>query len=73
MRRIAREHALDMAQHRYFAHYSLDGRSPFDRMRAHHYRFGYAGENLALDNPTRPVTNVFALAVATSISVRSGS
>jgi uncharacterized protein YkwD len=51
--RIAQEHALDMVQHRYFAHYSLDGRSPFDRMRAHNYRFGYAGENLALDVDTR--------------------
>jgi uncharacterized protein YkwD len=59
--RIAREHALDMAQHRYFAHYSLDGRSPFDRMRAHHYRFGYAGENLALDVNTRSASEALWL------------
>jgi uncharacterized protein YkwD len=59
--RIAREHALDMVQHRYFAHYSLDGRSPFDRMRAHHYRFGYAGENLALDVDTRSASEALWL------------
>lgn len=59
--RIAREHALDMVQHRYFDHYSLDGRSPFDRMRAHNYRFGYAGENLALDVDTRSASEALWL------------
>jgi uncharacterized protein YkwD len=33
----ARRHSRDMVRHRYFAHDSLSGRSPFDRMRATHY------------------------------------
>jgi uncharacterized protein YkwD len=32
----------------YFAHDSLDGRTPFDRMRDANVRFLVAGENLAL-------------------------
>jgi uncharacterized protein YkwD len=35
--RAARRHSRDMVRRRYFAHDSLDGRSPFDRMRATHY------------------------------------
>lgn len=35
--RAARRHSRDMVRHRYFAHNSLNGRSPFDRMRATHY------------------------------------
>ena len=33
----ARRHSRDMVRHRYFAHDSLNGRSPFDRMRATRY------------------------------------
>src|SRR5689334_7049399 len=33
LRSSARAHARDMAEHDYFDHESLDGRSPFDRMR----------------------------------------
>jgi uncharacterized protein YkwD len=33
----ARRHSRDMVRHRYFAHDSRNGRSPFDRMRATHY------------------------------------
>jgi uncharacterized protein YkwD len=33
----ARAHSRDMVRHRYFAHDSRNGRSPFDRMRATHY------------------------------------
>jgi uncharacterized protein YkwD len=51
--RIAFEHAAEMARNHYFDHFSLDGRSPFERMRAGNYRFGYAGENLALDVDAR--------------------
>jgi len=53
--RIAVAHAVDMVEHNYFDHVSLDGLSPFDRMHAIHYRFGYAGENLALDLDARSV------------------
>jgi len=35
--RAARRHSRDMVRHRYFAHASRNGRSPFDRMRATHY------------------------------------
>ncbi|MBC5829428.1 MAG: hypothetical protein GIW98_04455 [Candidatus Eremiobacteraeota bacterium] len=45
---IARLHAEDMLRRNYFSHSSLDGLSPFDRMRAAHYDFVYAGENIAL-------------------------
>jgi uncharacterized protein YkwD len=51
--RIAFEHAADMARNHYLDHSSLDGRSPFERMRDSHYRFGYAGENLAVDVDAR--------------------
>lgn len=56
---VAAAHAVDMVQHNYFDHVSLDGLSPFDRMAASHLRFGYAGENLALD--TDPVAASTAL------------
>jgi uncharacterized protein YkwD len=35
--RAARRHSRDMVHHRYFAHDSRNGRSPFARMRATHY------------------------------------
>lgn len=35
--RAARKHSRDMVRRQYFAHDSLDGRSPFVRMRATHY------------------------------------
>lgn len=35
--RAARKHSRDMVRHRYFAHNSRNGRSPFDRMRATRY------------------------------------
>jgi uncharacterized protein YkwD len=35
--RAARRHSRDMVRHRYFAHNSRNGRSPFERMRATHY------------------------------------
>ena len=46
---IARSHAEDMVQRRYFGHSTPEGVSPFDRMNRAHYRFSYAGENIALD------------------------
>lgn len=45
----AMQHAVDMAQHNYFAHRSQDGRSPFQRMEADGCRFSYAGENIAMN------------------------
>jgi uncharacterized protein YkwD len=46
---IARAHASDMVTRRYFGHDSPDGLSPFARMDRAGWRYGYAGENLALD------------------------
>jgi uncharacterized protein YkwD len=42
----ARLHSEDMARQNYFSHTSLDGRSPWDRIRAQGYAYGSA-ENIA--------------------------
>lgn len=47
MSAVARAHSTDMCTRRYFSHTSLDGRSPFDRMRDGGVRFRTAGENIA--------------------------
>jgi uncharacterized protein YkwD len=47
--RIAQAHAADMVARRYFAHVSPDGVGPFERLTRAGWRYGYAGENLALD------------------------
>lgn len=44
---VAQDHAVDMGENDFFSHSSLDGRSPFDRMRAAGYRFSAAAENIA--------------------------
>jgi uncharacterized protein YkwD len=46
LRTAARAHSADMAARRYFSHDSLDGRSPWDRIRATGYAFP-AAENIA--------------------------
>jgi uncharacterized protein YkwD len=43
----AEAHAADMVDQHYFAHDSLDGRSPFDRMKAAGFRGGAMAENIA--------------------------
>ena len=45
---VARRYSVEMLQRGYFSHESLDGRSPFDRMRDGGVQFSSAGENLAL-------------------------
>ncbi len=45
---VARAHSQDMFAKGYFAHDNLEGKDPFDRMRAANIRFSAAGENLAL-------------------------
>ena len=52
---IAQRHGLDMVSRQYFAHISPEGVSPFGRMSQAHYRFGYAGENLALDRDSEAI------------------
>lgn len=46
---IASSHAVDMVERSYFGHISPEGGSPFDRMTKANYAFGYAGENIALN------------------------
>ncbi|MEO3856069.1 CAP domain-containing protein [Acrocarpospora sp. B8E8] len=46
LRTAARAHSADMAARRYFSHDSLDGRSPWDRIRATGYAYP-AAENIA--------------------------
>jgi uncharacterized protein YkwD len=41
----AAAHAWDQARNGYFSHYSLDGRSREDRLRAAGVSFGWSGEN----------------------------
>ena len=45
---VARSHSADMFARGYFSHQTLEGESPFDRMRDAGVRFRTAGENLAL-------------------------
>jgi len=45
---VARKYSIEMLQRGYFSHESLDGRSPFDRLRDGGVQFSSAGENLAL-------------------------
>lgn len=44
---VAAGHAIDMAQHNYFEHVDLAGKSPADRVRAVGYKEKLVGENIA--------------------------
>lgn len=44
---VAYGHAIDMAEHNYFEHEDLAGRTPADRVRAAGYREKLVGENIA--------------------------
>lgn len=45
---VARQHSRDMFARGYFAHFTPEGKSPFDRMNDAHIEYTTAGENLAL-------------------------
>jgi uncharacterized protein YkwD len=45
---VARSHSQDMFARGYFSHYTLEGKDPFDRMKAAGIKYFSAGENLAL-------------------------
>jgi len=45
---VARDHSRDMFARGYFAHFTPEGKSPFDRMNDAHIEYTTAGENLAL-------------------------
>jgi uncharacterized protein YkwD len=57
--KIAYDHAVDMQRRHYFAHVTPDGLTPYARMARAHYRFGYAGENQALDRSARVIFQDF--------------
>jgi len=57
--RIAYDHALDMKRRNYYEHTTPEGLSPFARMAASNYPFGYAGENLAVDQDARVIFRDF--------------
>jgi uncharacterized protein YkwD len=44
---VASGHAIDMAEHNYFEHVDLSGKSPADRVRAVGYKEKLVGENIA--------------------------
>ncbi len=46
--KVAFKHSSDMLQRGYFSHYTPEGKSPFDRLRAERVSYSIAGENLAL-------------------------
>lgn len=48
MTAVARAHSKDMFARGYFAHFTPEGKSPFDRMDSAHVQYTTAGENLAL-------------------------
>jgi uncharacterized protein YkwD len=56
LRFSARLHAEDMGQNAYFAHDSLDGRKPWDRMAAAGYDADPRAENIAAGNDTALLT-----------------
>lgn len=45
---VATSYAKDMLENGYLSHYNLDGKSPFDRMKAADISVFYEGENLAI-------------------------
>ena len=45
---VARAHATDMWQRKYFSHYSPEGKDVGDRLNEAHIAYSFAGENLAL-------------------------
>jgi uncharacterized protein YkwD len=47
LNQVAYDHSLDMGLRGYFDHPDLEGRSPFDRMKAAGYDGGWMGENIA--------------------------
>ncbi len=47
---VARDHSIDMMNKRYFAHISLSGKTPFDRLHDAKISYDLAGENLAVSD-----------------------
>ncbi len=56
---LAQKYAQDMMNRRFFSHTNPEGQSPFDRMRAAGISYGYAGENLAINNSVSGAEQAF--------------
>lgn len=56
--KAAREHSQNMAKQKKLAH-DLDGKSPFDRIKATEYRFRAAGENVAYGTILISIPEIF--------------
>ena len=56
---IALSHARDMLSRNFVGHTNPDGLDPFDRMTRAHYPFGYAGENLGIDENLESIARDF--------------
>jgi uncharacterized protein YkwD len=52
---VALAHSLDMADHRYFSHFTPQGASPYDRMVRAGIRYLSAGENIGVDSGSSPL------------------
>ena len=55
--RVARAHSANMGKQMKMEH-TLDGKSPFDRMREAGYQFRRAGENVAFGYPKMPTMDI---------------
>ncbi len=56
---VAYQHAVDMEKRNYYEHNTPEGVTPFARMKAMNIRFGYAGENLAVDQSAESIFTDF--------------
>lgn len=56
---LAQYYAQDMINRNFFAHNNPEGQTPFDRMKAWGIRFGYAGENLAINSSVAAAERAF--------------
>lgn len=56
---LAQYYAQDMINRNFFSHNNPEGQTPFDRMKAWGIRFGYAGENLAINSSVAAAEKAF--------------
>lgn len=57
--KLAENYAQDMINRNYFAHTNPEGQTPFDRMNQAGISYGYAGENIAINNSASGAETAF--------------
>lgn len=57
--KVADTYAKTMIERGFFSHYTPEGQSPFDRMKAAGIAYTYAGENLAINNSVQAAEKAF--------------